>query len=189
MVASGVSGEGKTTLSSHLAQSLAQAGRRTLLIDCDLLHPIAHELFDLPLQPGLCEVLRGEFDLSTALVPTTVPDLTLLSAGRYDRQISQILANGWMEQLLANLRREYEFIILDTCPVLSVANTLLIGQHVDGVILSILRDMSQTPRVSATYQRLATLGIRVIGAVFNKARSDVYGYYGYYGHKDHAAKG
>jgi polysaccharide biosynthesis transport protein len=64
----------------------------------------------------------------------------------------------------------------------------LIGQHVDGVILSILRDISQVPRVFATYQRLAALGIRVVGCVFNKARSDAYGYYGYYGHEQALAE-
>ena len=58
---------------------------------------------------------------------------------------------------------------------------MLIGQHVDGVILSILRDVSKAPRVHATYHRLASLGIRVVGSIFSKARNEVYGYYGYYG--------
>jgi capsular exopolysaccharide synthesis family protein len=181
MVASAISGEGKTTLSSHLALSLAHAGRRTLLVDGDLLHPTLHQMFDQRLEPGLCEVLRGEAELTSAVLPTPVAGLSLLPAGQYDRQVSQMLAKGWVQGLLDRLREEYEAVIIDSCPVLSVASTLLLGQHVDGVILSLLRDVSQVPRVYATYQKLASLGIRVVGGVFNKSRSDVYGYYGYYG--------
>src|SRR5207245_3154601 len=66
MVASGVSGEGKTTLSSHLAGRLAHAGCRTLLIDCDLVHPTLHELFEVPPTPGISEILRGQVDYATA---------------------------------------------------------------------------------------------------------------------------
>lgn len=186
MIASAVSGEGKTTLSSHLALSLAHAGRRTLLIDCDLVHPTLHHLFGQRIQPGLCEVLRGEADVFEAVIPTEAVGLSLMPAGRFDRTVSQILAQGGIQPLFERLGLDYEFIIIDTCPVLSVANTLLVGQHVDGVVLSILRDVSQVPRVYATYQRLAALGIRVVGCVFNKSRTDD-GYYGYYGHEPAAA--
>lgn len=188
MVASAISGEGKTTLSSHLAMSLAHAGKRTLLVDCDLVHPTLHQLFGQRLQPGLCEALRGEVEPAAAVVATEAPCLALLPAGRFDRSVSQLLAKGLIQNLFDGFKDRYDFIIIDTCPVLSVANTLLIGQHVDGVVLSILRDISQVPRVYATYQRLAALGIRVVGCVFNKARSDAYGYYGYYGHEPAATE-
>src|SRR5207248_4295169 len=97
MVASAVSGEGKTTLSSHLALSLAHAGRRTLLVDCDLVHPTLHQRFGQRLQPGLCEALRGEIEPADAILPTEAPGLALLPAGHFDRTVSQLLAKGHIE--------------------------------------------------------------------------------------------
>lgn len=182
MVTSGVSSEGKTTFSSLLALTLARAGIKTLLVDSDFIRPTANELFEMPLEPGLSEVLRGDIDLAAAVKPTRAANLSFLAAGKFDRQVGQVLAKGGMQKLLERFKEEYEFIVFDSCPVLSVANTLLIGQHVDGVILSILRDVSQMPRVYAAYQRLASLGIRVIGSVFIKDHSEGYGYHGYYGY-------
>lgn len=187
MVSSGVSSEGKTTLSSHLALALARAGIKTLLIDSDFIRPTAHQLFEMSLEPGLSEVLRGDVELADAVKPTRAANLSFLAAGKFDRQVSQILATGGIQKVLDKLREEYEFIIFDSCPVLSVANTLLIGQHVDGVILAILRDVSQMPRVHAAYQRLAALGIRVIGSVFIRDRSEGYGYYYGYGYSPRAS--
>lgn len=183
MITSAVSNEGKTTFSTQLAMSLSHSGHKTLLIDGDMVKPTANILFNLPMQPGLSEVLRGEVDTVSAIVATPNNGPHFMPAGRFDRQVSQILAKGGMQRILDMLKEEYEFIIVDSSPVLSVANTLLIGQNVDAVILSILRDSSQVPRVYAAYQRLAALGIRIMGAVFNKARSDsYYGSYGYYGY-------
>jgi Mrp family chromosome partitioning ATPase len=93
----------------------------------------------------------------------------------------QALAQGEFSGLLESLKPGYEIILVDSGPILPGATLLLIGQNVDGVILSVMRDRSQAPRVYACYQRLASLGIQVFGAVFNKSRNDVYGY-GYYGY-------
>src|SRR5439155_15590423 len=92
MVTSAVAGEGKTTLASHLAGSLARAGRRTLLVDCDLRTPSVHQMFELPLQPGFSEVLLEEIDLANAIQNTTVAGVSVLSAGQWDREVMQALA-------------------------------------------------------------------------------------------------
>jgi capsular exopolysaccharide synthesis family protein len=181
VVTSAVSGEGKTTLSSHLAVSLARAGRKTLLIDGDLKRPAVQELFDLSLQPGLSEVLRGDLTAEAAIRCCADGRLGVMTAGQSDRQALQALPKGVLPRLLESLKLEYDFILIDSGPVLPGATSLLVGQNADGVILSIMRDHSQAPRVYASAQRLAALGIRVIGAVFNKARGDLYGY-GYYGY-------
>jgi capsular exopolysaccharide synthesis family protein len=175
MVTSAVGGEGKTTLASHLAGSLARAGRRTVLVDCDLRTPAIHQLFELPLQPGFSEVLLEEIDLANAIQNTTVPGLSLLSAGQWDREVMQALAREGGRDLLERLREEFDFVIVDSHPVLAASDSLLLGQHADAVILSVLRDVSQSPRVYAACQRLATLGIRILGAVVNAADdSDLY---------------
>jgi succinoglycan biosynthesis transport protein ExoP len=167
MVTSAAAGEGKTTLASHLASSLARAGRKTLLLDGDLRSPAAHQLFELPMQPGFSEVLLGEIEIADAVQPTTLDGLSFLAAGQWDREVLQALARDGLEAVFDKLQQEFDFIVIDSHPVLPATDSLLIGQQVDAVILSVLREVSQMPRVWAASQRLTSLGIRVLGAVVN----------------------
>jgi capsular exopolysaccharide synthesis family protein len=168
MVTSAESGEGKTTLASNLAMSLARAGRKTLLIDCDLRQPAAHQMFEQPLQPGFSEVVLHEVDLPDAVKVTAVdPNLFILPAGMWDRNVVQELAKDGVTSIFEKLRDEFDFIIVDSHPVLAATDSLLIGQHVDAVIVSLMRDVSQMNNVHTACQQLTTLGIRVFGAVMS----------------------
>ena len=172
LVTSAGPGEGKTTLAAHLASSLARAGRKTLLIDGDLRRPGVHQLFELPQQPGFSEVLLGEVEAADAVQATPQDGLSVLAAGQWDREVMQALARDGLEGVFERLREEFDFLVIDSHPVLSATDSLLIGQQVDAVILSVLRDVSQTPRVYAASQKLAALGVRVLGAVVNGADPD-----------------
>ncbi len=176
MVTSAVGGEGKTTLASNLAMSLARAGRRTLLVDCDLRRPSAHQLFEQTLQPGFSEVALREVELPDALRPTTTdPNLFLLPAGHWDREVIQELAKSGITGIFEKLREEFDFVIVDSHPVLPATDSLLIGQHVDAVIVSVMRNVSQVHHVHTACQQLSTLGIRVFGAVVNGVPVKDYG--------------
>jgi len=175
MVTSAVGGEGKTSLASHLAASLARAWRKTLLLDCDLRNPAAHQQFDLPLEPGLCDVLRGDVEFDDAIRPTPVSRLWLMPAGKWDSHALQALAQEGVGTFFERLKKQYDFIIIDACPVLPVADSLLVGQHADAVLFSIMRDVSRMPAVYAAHHRLATLGIRMLGAVVIGEKADAYG--------------
>jgi len=166
MVTSAVEGEAKTTLASHLAGSLARGGRKTLLIDCDLRRPTLQRMFDVPLQPGFSEALLGEIDLEEA-IRETESGLFVLAAGQWDREVLRVLAKDGLKNLLEPLRARFDFIVIDSHPVLAAADSLLIGQYVDAVLISLLRDRSQLHVVYAACERLAGLGIRVLGAVVN----------------------
>jgi capsular exopolysaccharide synthesis family protein len=175
MIASALGGEGKTSLTAHLATSLARSGRRTLLIDGDLRRPSAHRLFDLPQEPGLCEVLRGEVNLADVAQPALANGLWLIPAGHCDGVAVQALASTDLRAMLDRLKEQFDFIVIDSSPVLPVADALLIGQHVDAVLFSIMRDVSRLPKVHAAYERLLSLGIRLLGAIVTGAQGEPYG--------------
>ncbi|HMC04761.1 MAG TPA: polysaccharide biosynthesis tyrosine autokinase [Actinomycetota bacterium] len=178
MVTSATQGEGKTSLASQLATSMATAGMRTLLVDCDLRNPSIHKLFDLGLTAGVSEVLRQEADVSDAVQPTHIPNLWAIPAGQCSNGVITALAQGHpLETLFNRLRGQFDFIIVDSCPVLPVADALLVGQHVDGVVFSIMQDISQLPKVLVASEKLAQLNIPLVGAVVNGIRSaDMYSY-------------
>ncbi|HUR54360.1 MAG TPA: polysaccharide biosynthesis tyrosine autokinase [Gemmataceae bacterium] len=177
MVTSATQGEGKTSLSSQLATSMATAGMRTLIVDCDLRNPSIHKLFDLGLTAGVSEVLCQDADVTDAVQPTTVPNLWVIPAGQCSNRVIAALAQGHpLETLFNRLRGQFDFIIVDSCPVLPVADALLIGQHVDGVVFSIMQDVSQLPKVQTASEKLAQLNIPLVGAVLNGIRQNVYSY-------------
>jgi polysaccharide biosynthesis transport protein len=175
MITSAVSGEGKTSLASHLATSLARSGLRTLLIDADLRSPSIHRLFSQPVVGGLSEVLRGEIELTEAIAATAIDDLNVLSAGQCDRQTIRLLSQGSLAPLFVRLKEQYEFVIVDTSPILLVADGLIIAQHVDAALFSIFRDVSSKTKVSAAAERLRSLGVRILGAVVTGAHGGKYG--------------
>lgn len=180
MISSAVAGEGKTSLASYLATSLARSGLRTLLVDADFRSPSIHHLFDLPRSPGLSELARGESDLDGVVLCTPIEDLAVLPAGSCDRQTLRLLAKGGLGPLFDRLKERFDFVIVDSSPVLPVADTLLVGQEVDAVLFSIMQEVSRKTKVSAAIQRLESLNVHVLGAVVTGRTGGLYGtsYYG-----------
>ncbi|MBX9626029.1 MAG: CpsD/CapB family tyrosine-protein kinase, partial [Gemmataceae bacterium] len=180
MVTSATQGEGKTSLAGQLAASMAGSGMRTLLVDCDLRNPSVHTLFDLG-EPaaGVGEVLCQEADPADAVVPTAIPNLWAVPAGRCSARVVAAVAQGRpLEDLFNRLRGQFDFILVDSCPVLPVADALLVGQHVDGVVFAVMQDVSQVPQVRVASDRLAQLNVPLLGAVVNGVRPGP-GYHAY----------
>lgn len=184
MIASAMGGEGKTTLSCHLSTSIARAGRKTILVDCDMRRPSVHKVFDLPLTPGLCEVLRGEAKLEDVIQPVSPEGLYVIPAGKINQRLLQILAHEGIGPVLAQLKTMFDFIVIDSSPVLPVTDALLVAQDVDGVIFSIRRDVSRVSKVMGACQRLGMLGVPLLGTVVIGLDDGSYGFrypyrYGY----------
>ncbi len=179
LVTSAMQGEGKTSLSSQLATSMATAGLRTLILDCDLRNPSMQKLFDIPVAPGCSEILLQEIDIADAVQPTSVPNLWIIPAGQCNHRVIAALAQGHpLEAMFNRLRGQFDIIVVDSCPILPVADTLLVAQHVDGVVFSILQDVSQLPKVQDASERMVHLNIPLLGAVVNGIKPDIqaYGY-------------
>jgi len=172
MVTSAEPREGKTTAATQLAASLARSGRRTLLIDADIRSPGAHRVFEMPQDPGLCELLRGEAERDAVIHPTRTANLWLLPAGRCDLRSVQALSTSYLGTAIAALCVQFDYVIIDSGPVLKIADPLLIGQHVDAAIVSVLRDVSKVPKVYECCERLRSVGITVLGSVVNGVNDD-----------------
>src|SRR5262249_47327868 len=126
-------------------------------------------------RPGLSEVLRGEVVLTDAVRPGPVENLAVLPAGQRDERTLQALARGRAGAVWDELKETYEFIVIDSPPVLPVADALLIGQQADGVVFSVLQEVSRLPSIYAAYERLTMLNIRILGAVVNGSEAPLYG--------------
>ncbi len=176
MIASAVGGEGKTTLSCHLATSLARGARRTLLIDADMRRPSVHNVFGLSQTPGFCELLRGEIEPDEAIQSVDQDGLSVISAGKINQETLRVLAQEGTEVVLEQLKKQFDFIVIDSAPVLPVTDSLLIAQKVDSVLFSIRRDISRQGKVAAACQRLLMLGVPVVGAVVIGLDESSYGY-------------
>ena len=183
-VTSGIPGEGKTCLSTQLAISLARAGYRTLLVDGDVHAPRIHEVFKVPPGPGLCEVLRDEVALGYAIQSCDVEGLFIMPAGNWSMTARQYLVGSRWSTLRKDLESQFDFVILDTAPLLMMTDTMLLALRVDGVVLSVLAGLSRMAPITQTKERLESLGVRVLGVVVNGVQSRFPGYhYGPYANK------
>jgi capsular exopolysaccharide synthesis family protein len=180
MVTSAVSGEGKTTLAAQLAMSLARAGRRTVLVDFDLRQPSFDDAFGLERSPGISEILRNESDLARAIQHTQTGNLSVITAGRWNRMALSALANGGADSLFKELRDEYEFVVVDTSPILPIADARFVSQYVDSVVLCVFRDISEAPRIRAACEILEAFGVQCVEAAVAGASEKDTSRSGYY---------
>lgn len=129
-------------------------------------------------------MLRKQARLSQVVQKCDQKHLWFLPAGQVNDSALAMLSMDGMRRLFTVLRKKFEIIIVDTAPVMPVADTLLIAKHVDAAILSVLKDVSRTPKVTAAQDRLKSLGVRILGAVVscNEQHSykSAYHYYGTY---------
>ncbi|MGC1273673.1 MAG: AAA family ATPase [Planctomycetaceae bacterium] len=180
MIGSAVSSEGKTTLTCHLATSLARSGRSVVLMDCDLRRPTIDQVFGLDPEPGVSELLRGEVDLEAVVRPAGPPGLFAITAGISDATAHERFLGGDLDPIIAALREQFDFLLIDTPPVLPVCDALVVARSVDAVMMAVRRDVSRLEKVAAAIARFAAVGIPVLGAVTIGLDDDPVGYGGYY---------
>ncbi len=162
--------DGKTTLAANLAVTMAQSGKRVVLIDADVRKPRLHKLFNLERSPGVKEVIRGKMDLEAALQTTEVENLRVLTAGERSRNPAELLASPQFAHLLQQLRDDpnVDRVIIDTPPLLAVSDPASVAPLVDGVLL-VMRVDKTWSRESATRstQILKTVNGQLLGVVVN----------------------
>lgn len=182
-VVSSMSGEGKSSVSSQLALSIAKAtGQSVLLVDADLRCPEQHEIFGLDMSPGLCGVLFDGLTLPETIRKTRGQLVHLLPAGPPSSNQHRLLNAENMQAFVQAALREYQYVIFDTAPVLSAGESLAVATSVDTTLVCVMRDVSRVDHVLRASQRLVAAGAKIAGTVFSgiSARQYVYRYGDYY---------
>jgi len=193
LVTSPTPGDGKTTLVSNLAISMAQAGQRTLILDADFRKPTQQKIFEMNHeQNGLSSVLAGLTTLEEGIRPSGIDGLDLLLRGPQVPNPSELLNSNSFARLLQILSVKYDRIIIDSPPVMSVTDAQIIAAICDLTLL-VLRAEKSTRNVSRrALEGLLSVGGRVLGAIVNdvkkKSNYRYYGGYGYYGHGNNGDK-
>ncbi|HEX3352460.1 MAG TPA: polysaccharide biosynthesis tyrosine autokinase [Terriglobales bacterium] len=190
LITSALPQEGKTTTSINTAIVLAQKGTRVLLIDADLRRPSIHKTLGMGPKTGLSNVLTGSANLQQAVVRSTiVPTLFVLPAGTPPPNPAELLASSNMKDILAELREEYDHIIVDTPPTLSVTDAVVMSTRADAVVLVIRSGQTTKQALRRSRDILVQVNARVAGVLLNAVdlnSPDYYYYYEYqgkYGHR------
>lgn len=183
VVTSSVPGEGKTNTAVNLALSLAEAGVSTCLVDGDLRRPCVAPTFGLVQDAGLTTVLIGQARIEE-VVQQAGGRLAVLASGAVPPNPTELLASARMEEVLRELAETYEVVIVDTAPLLPVADTVGLASLAQGALLVVRAARTGREQVRTAAQSLERVGVRVLGTVFNMApapKGDRYGAYGRYG--------
>jgi polysaccharide biosynthesis transport protein len=190
LVTSALPQEGKTTTSINTAIVLAQKGTRVLLIDADLRRPTIHKTLGMGPKTGLSNVLTGNATLQQTMVRSTIlPSLWVLPAGTPPPNPAELLASTNMRDVLAELREQYDHIVVDTPPTLSVTDAVVMSTRADAVVLVIRCGQTTKQALRRARDILAQVNARVSGVLLNAvdlASPDYYYYYEYQGKYGHA---
>jgi polysaccharide biosynthesis transport protein len=160
-------GDGKTTLAINLAASIAQSGKRTLLIDADLRRPRLHKAFGMTNTAGLASVIAGQAGLADTIRDTVVPGLSILPCGPLPPNPAELLTSPRFKEIIDQLRGQFDFVLIDTPPLLAVTDPSVVAPRVDGVLLTIRLSRQSGPQALRAKEVLAALDVRVLGVVVN----------------------
>jgi capsular exopolysaccharide synthesis family protein len=176
LVTSALPQEGKTTVSATLARSFAQMEWRTLLVDADMRKPTVHTLFGIDRAPGLVDVLKGSSPEADAIATSNSPFLDLLSAGSPTQSAAELLQSAAAPALLKSLASGYEYVVVDSPPLTSITDSLLLSAYVDGILFVVNGQVSPRELVKAAREQLHDRP--VLGVVLNGISTPKkYGYY------------
>lgn len=172
-------GEGKSTTATNLAIVLAQSENKVLLIDADMRKPTCHTLFFAENKVGLSSVLFNMNELSDAIVHTTIPNLDLLTCGPIPPNPAELLDMKRMDWLLNEVRLKYDYIIIDTPPILAVTDAQILAQKCDGVVLVVSSRQTTKENAIKAKDLLLQTGGTLLGVVLNrkKVKLSEYNYY------------
>lgn len=189
LVTSAEPGDGKSTLVTNLAYVLARAGRKVVVIDCDLRIPTLYKIFKLPNEQGLCNVLLNQNDIEDVLQDCSVPGVKVVTSGPLASNPAELLGSQEMISLIYRLRQHWDNVLLDSPAMISTPDAIVLTPAVDGVIMVVSRSHSQREDVRSACTQLTDVKARILGVVINRAGKNRGYYYKYHPEKIVAQKG
>lgn len=180
VITSAKSKEGKSSVASNLAYSLAESGKNVLLVDCDLRKPMVHRIFNISNLNGLTNILIGDKNLKDVLVEHDKrKELHILPSGPLPPNPAELLGSNRMKDFIDKVKKEYDMVIFDTPPIGFVTDSAIISTIVDGTIIVINVGETEIELAQHAVDLLKKVNANIIGVVLNKIPVKANRYYGY----------
>jgi len=177
IIASALPEEGKSAYCCNFAVTLAQNNKKTLILDADLRKPRQHRIFDVKNVQGLTNYLSGGLELESLIKGTKVPNLFLVNAGPIPPNPMELLGSEKMGHLLERLKEVFDYVVIDTPPLLSVSDAFVLAPHADGVILVVWSGKTRRESLRLAKEKLDPMNIATLGVVINRINLKELGYY------------
>jgi len=184
LVASSVPDEGKSTVALYLAATIAMANSRVLLIDADMRRATLHKFVGVAFTPGLAEILNRQISFKQGIVQTGLENLSFLPAGEPDLNPGELVLSPMWNRFLEETREQYDYIIVDTPPVLAADDASTLATKMDGVLFVVRGSYTAARMASGALDLLRQRHARVLGLVFNRAISSPYEHHYYQRYRD-----
>ena len=179
IITSAVPNEGKSTIATNLARTLAMGGARVLLVDGDLRKGCIHEVLKVQSKPGLSDLLREPGDPGRFIQNTDLPTFSFLARGSITRNPGDLLLSPAIDQILARFREQYDYVLIDSSPVFAADDTSTIAPKADGVLFVVRSRFSHARMVREALELLFQRQARVLGLILNRSDASGHSYYHY----------
>ena len=174
--------DGKSKTSINLAYSLAESGKRVLLIDGDMRRPSVCTTLELPMEPGLSEVLSGGIEETPVHKSVLHENMDVLLSGRIPPNPSELIGSHGMEALLEKCKEIYDYVILDMPPVMSVSDPVVASRYISGMIIVVRHEKTGKRELAETIRQLEYVNVKILGYVYNRFDNKLQNRRGYSGY-------
>jgi polysaccharide biosynthesis transport protein len=184
LITSSVPREGKSTVALYLAATMAVGGARVLLVDGDMRKAKLHRHFGLASSPGLAEILNGEIPPADAINGTSIHNLSFLAAGCASAEPGELVLRSHLNEFLSEVHGHFDYVILDSPPVLAADDAATLAPSVDGVLYIVRGTFTSARMVREGLDALRQRHARILGLIFNRALSSPFEYHPYHRYRD-----
>ena len=172
-------GEGKSTVSSNLAFILSQGGKKVIVVDADLRKPTIHKKFRVDNREGLTEILIGKKNINEVSKKID-ENIYVITAGKKTPNPAEMVSSKAMEELIEILKKKYDYVIIDTPPVRTISDGVILSAKADGVVLVVRAGKTKSADIVKGYKELEKVKANIVGSVLNAVDKKRHGYYYYY---------
>jgi len=168
MIASAQKGEGRSTVATYLSLALAQSGKKTVLLDCDLRESDIHNIFNIPNDKGLVNFLAGDIKFEQAISVTKHKNLSVVTSGPKSLNYAELLVSPKFSETLCDLKKEFDYIIIDSSPLTQGVDAQAISKEADGCVLVVKQGHTERKTAAKAKEILIKANANIIGVFLNK---------------------